>query len=127
MDKCIEKRKSTRVKTHIPIRYRKLSDTEGRGVSGTISNNLGEGGVRFRSKGFISRACRLIMELDLPMLGKPVKVISKVAWIHKAPSGDDYEVGGQFLEISRKDKELVSEYVNGFILYNEDAPGEEPS
>ena len=126
MKECTEKRKYKRVKTHIPVRYRKLGDSEVMAVTGSITRNLSRGGVRFRVQGFISRACRLILELDLPMFGKPVKVISKVAWIHKAQSGDDYEIGGQFLEISRKDKELVSEYVDGLILYNDDTQEETP-
>ena len=64
-------------------------------------------------------ACRLILELDIPMVTKPIKAISKVAWIKKSNSGKDYEVGNQFLEISKKDKELISEYVNSLSLYNE--------
>jgi len=63
-------------------------------------------------------ACRLILELDIPMFTKPVKAISKVAWIRKTDSGDEYEVGNQFLEMSKKDKELVSEYVSSLNLYN---------
>ena len=64
-------------------------------------------------------ACRLLLELDLPMFAKPVKAISKVAWIRKSPSGDDYEVGNQFLEMSKKDRELVSEYVDSLNMYND--------
>jgi hypothetical protein len=64
-------------------------------------------------------ACRLILELDIPMLTKPIKAISKVAWIKKSNVGEDYEVGNQFLEISKKDKQLISEYVNSLALYNE--------
>ncbi|MGB2630990.1 MAG: PilZ domain-containing protein [Candidatus Omnitrophota bacterium] len=114
-----ERRKSERVKTHIPVRYRKLRD--GAGVSGfsSLSKNLSQGGIRFRTAEFISMACRLILELDIPMFVKPVKAISKVAWIKKTDSGNDYEVGNQFLEMSKKDKELISEYVNSLTMYNE--------
>jgi hypothetical protein len=68
-------------------------------------------------------ACRLILELDIPMVTKPVKAISKVAWIKRAEAGTDYEVGNQFLEISKKDKELISEYVDSLNLYNESGTG----
>ena len=53
------------------------------------------------------------------MFTKPVKAISKVAWIRKTDSGNDYEMGSQFLEMSKKDKELVSEYVDSLNLYND--------
>lgn len=121
MTESNEQRKHPRVKTHIPIRYRKIrGGATGEGES-SISKNLSQGGIRFRTADFISMACRLILELDIPMFNKPVKAISKVAWIRKAVSGDDYEVGNQFLEMSKKDKELVSEYVESLNLYNDSA------
>jgi len=123
VNETVEQRKSPRVKTHIPVRFRKLR--EGAGIDGasSISKNLSEGGIRFRTNEFISMACRLILELDIPMFTKPVKAISKVAWIRKSPSGEDYEVGNQFLEISKKDKGLISEYVDSLNMYN-DSEGE---
>ncbi len=114
-----DKRKYARVKTHIPVRYRKLQDGPGAEGSGSLSRDLSAGGVHFRTSEFISMACRLILELDLPMLTKPIRAISKIAWIRKANSGEDYEVGNQFLEISKKDRELLNEYVNSLSLYNE--------
>jgi len=119
MEGYTEKRKYPRVETHIPVRYRKLGDAEGTLRSSTISKDLSAGGVHFRANEFISMACRLIVELDMPMFVKPIKAISKVAWIRKGNSEDIYEIGNQFLEISKKDKDLVEEYLNGLTLYNE--------
>ena len=115
----MEKRKAPRVTTHIPVKYHQLGSPEKTFTGSTITKNLSEGGVRFRTQNFVSRACRLILELDLPMFNNPIRAISKVAWIRKTVSGEDYELGNQFLEISKKDKELVSEYVNSLILYND--------
>ncbi len=112
-----EQRRNPRVKTHIPVRFRKLRDAAGETGTISISKNLSEGGVRFRTNGFVSRACRLILELDIPMFSKPVKAISKVAWIRKAENGSDYEVGNRFLEMSKEDKDLISEYVDSLIQY----------
>lgn len=119
MEQTTEKRKYPRVKTHIPVRYRKLRDAAGTPSLGSLSGDLGVGGVHFRTNEFISMACRLIVELDIPMLAKPVRAISKVAWTKKTSSGEDYEVGNQFLEISKKDRELIAEYVDSLSLYNE--------
>lgn len=123
MEDQSEHRKYERVTTHIPVKYRKLSDSVDVEKTGTITRNLSEGGVFFKADEFISMACRLILELDMPMFTKPVKAISKVAWIKRAGSGKDYEVGNQFLEISKQDKALVSEYVNSLALYNDDGKG----
>ena len=105
-----EKRKSTRIETHVTVKYRKLGDPESKSKSGAITRNISEGGIRFRTAEFLSKACRLIMELDIPQ-AKPVKIISRVVWISKVPYGEGYETGNQFLEMSRKDRELVSEYL----------------
>lgn len=118
MEEHSEQRKFQRVGAHIPVKYRRLGESEQAFGTGTISKNISAGGVRFRSPDFISRASRLIVELDIPMFAKPVKAISKVAWICKTESGESYEVGNKFLEISKKDKELVSEYVKGLTQYN---------
>lgn len=119
MSEYAEKRKFPRVKTHIPVKYRKLR--EGAGIQGasSITKNLSQGGIRFRTAEFVSMACRLILELDIPMFTKPIKAISKVAWIRKTVSGDDYEVGNQFLEMSKEDKLLISEYVDSLKMYND--------
>ena len=123
MNTGADSRKYQRVQTHIPVRFRRLRDGAEVAGESSISKNLSEGGVRFRTGEFISMACRLILELDIPMLTKPVKAISKVAWIKKADAGSDYEVGNQFLEISKKDRELISGYVDSLELYNEPVEG----
>ncbi|HPN73625.1 MAG TPA: PilZ domain-containing protein [Candidatus Omnitrophota bacterium] len=119
MNDDLEKRKYPRVKTHIPVKIRKLKGPESWDGESSITKNLSTGGIRFRTAEFISMACRLILELDIPMFTKPVKAISKVAWIRKLPSGDDYEVGNQFIEMTKEDKALVSEYVSSLNMYND--------
>ena len=117
-DNKTDKRKHERIKTHIPVKYHKLRDGSGFEGATSISKNLSKGGIRFRTSDFVSMACRLILELDIPVFNKPIKAISRVAWIKKAASGDDYEVGNQFLEMSKKDQELISEYVDEINMYD---------
>ncbi len=124
MGEGIERRKYSRVKTHVPVRYRTLRGNAGGLGSSSLTKNLSEGGIRFRTSEFISMACRLILELDIPMFTKPVKAITKVAWIKKSPSGNEYEIGNQFLEMSKQDKELISEYVESLNLYNDTEEGD---
>ena len=44
----------------------------------------------------------------MPSQTKPIKAVSKVAWVQKAKAGEDYEVGNQFMEITEKDRELIA-------------------
>jgi len=109
-----EKRRFPRVESSVPIQYKNLKTPTGQTINLT-TKDLGEGGVRFVSDQFISLACRLIVEIKLPTISKPIKAISKVAWIRKVPIGNQYDVGNQFLEMSREDKENVANFVNKLI------------
>ena len=80
--------------------------------AGSLTRNLSEGGVCFQSSKFISLACRLVLEINIPNSPKPVKAITKVAWIRKVPSSDQYELGNQFLEITKEDKANIMNFVN---------------
>ncbi|MCQ9206582.1 MAG: PilZ domain-containing protein [Omnitrophica bacterium] len=110
MDAFEEKRKFRRIESSFPLKYRDLNKTE-IDSRGTISKNFSEGGIRFRSDRFISLACRMVVELNLPAIAKPIRAVSKITWIRKLPTGDDYEVGNQFLEIAREDKEIIRDFV----------------
>ncbi|MBL7073493.1 MAG: PilZ domain-containing protein [Candidatus Omnitrophica bacterium] len=117
-----EQRKNVRIKVHVPLSFRKLRDGAGvQGVS-SISKNLSGDGVCFRTSQFVSMACRLILELDIPKLEKPIKAISKVTWIRKTGSGTEYEIGNRFLEMSKIDKANILKYVDRFKIYSEETP-----
>lgn len=111
MNKRTEQRRHQRIDMHVPVKYSKLKDGSGVKGDGSITSDLSLGGVRFRTEKFIPMANRLILELEIPERSKPVKAISKIAWIRKTNSGKDYEAGNQFLEMSKEDKDSIAEYV----------------
>ena len=106
-----DKRRFKRVESVLPVQFRNLRKSA-EPVSGTLSHNLSEGGVCFMTKEFISLACRLVVEISLPALPKPIKAISKIAWIRKIPTNNQYMLGNQFLEMSKEDKAHVMNFVN---------------
>lgn len=112
-----ERRKFRRINSNFPLQYRNLRKI-GNLPSGTITRNLSEGGVSFRSNEFVSLACRLVVEINLPAVPKPIKAISKVAWIRKVPSSNQYELGNQFLEITKEDKVHVQNFMNQALNTN---------
>ncbi|MBU4375934.1 MAG: PilZ domain-containing protein [Candidatus Omnitrophica bacterium] len=105
-----ERRKHRRVNSTIPLQYKKLRQLA-EGTIGAITRDVGEGGVRFIANEFLPLASRLVVEVFLPANPRPIKAISKVAWIRKVPSGDQYEIGNQFLEVAKEDRNNLSEYV----------------
>ena len=109
-DSAVERRRFQRIDSNLPLRYKNLKTATV--PMGSVTKDISEGGMRFKTNEFISLACRLVVEITLPMAPKPIKAISKVAWIRKLSSGDQYELGNQFLGISKEDKAIVMDYVN---------------
>ncbi len=110
-ENSVEQRRHTRVNLSAPVQYKNL-----RGVTDvpamSVTRNLCEGGVCFQTSKFISLACRLVVEISIPNSPKPIKAISKVAWIRKLPYTDLYELGNQFLEITKEDKANILKFVS---------------
>ena len=109
-----ERRRYPRVESHVALQYKNLRKV-GEPAIGSVAKDIGAGGIRFRTNQFISLACRLIVEISLPTVSKPVKAISKVAWIRKVSTGDYYELGNQFLEITKEDKAHIMSFVNSVL------------
>jgi len=106
-----DRRRYSRTEISIPLKYKNLRNV-GKPPLGSLTKDISEGGVRFKTNEFISLACRLVVEISLPANPKPVKAISKVAWIKKIPAGDYYELGNQFLEITKEDRSRIIDFVS---------------
>ena len=108
-----ERRRYVRVSSTVPVQYKKLKELS-EGTIGAITEDVSEGEVRFIANEFLPLASRLVVELFMPAQPHPIKAISKVAWIRKASSGEQYIIGNQFLDIGRDDKGQLMEYVGKF-------------
>lgn len=109
--KIEDKRRFKRVEGNFPLQYKNLRKTGDPAIEAT-TRNISEGGVCFNSKEFISLACRMVVEIALPTSPKPIKAITKVAWIKRVPSGEHYELGNQFLDMAKEDKTHVVNFIN---------------
>lgn len=105
-----ERRRSQRMESSLPVKYRNLKMATS--PASSLTRDISEGGIRFKTTEFISLACRLVVEINIPTVQRPIKAISKVAWIKRLATNDQYEMGNQFLEISKEDKAAINEYVN---------------
>jgi hypothetical protein len=108
-----EKRKHARVSASIPVRYRIEGDDTKTLREGSLTTDVCEGGLRFITSEFIATPCRLVLELDVPAQSQPVKAVSQVAWVKDKSPGKQYEVGGEFMEISKKDQARITQFLEG--------------
>lgn len=113
MDKIFqERRKYPRVISSIPVEYRDIS----RPIEGfvpTLTKDISNGGVRFICDDFISIFTRLLVNIAIPTHPKPVRAMSKIAWIRKLPYGSQYEAGIQFVDIPNGDRSLLTTFLSG--------------
>jgi c-di-GMP-binding flagellar brake protein YcgR len=107
-----ENRQHRRIWCNVPIRYKNVGRT---GVIpvGALTADISASGVRFKTGDFISLSDRLILEISIPTVFGPVKAISRVVWIRKTPSHDQYEIGSQFIDMNKHDKMAVINFING--------------
>ncbi|MFH1593531.1 MAG: PilZ domain-containing protein [Candidatus Omnitrophota bacterium] len=106
-----EKRKHQRVNVSSPLRYKEFYGND-LSTRGSLTKNLSKGGVRFNCDKFVPLSCHLTIEINLNKLSKPVKAVSKVAWIKKLPAGDNYEIGSEFLAVTKEDNAMISNYMD---------------
>lgn len=105
-----DKRRFKRIDANLPVNYRNLRKI-GESPTGSSAKNISEGGVCFKSSEFISLACRMVVEITIPNSEKPVKAITKVAWIKRIPNTEHYELGNQFLDMTKEDKAHISNFI----------------
>ncbi|MBU0605052.1 MAG: PilZ domain-containing protein [Candidatus Omnitrophica bacterium] len=120
------KRRYKRVDFSVPVVYKNLRVPTELPV-GSVTRNLSEGGVCFQTSKFISLACRLVVEISIPTVLRPIKAISKVAWIRRIPLSDQYELGNQFLEITKEDKANILSFVNQSLSVDTQSPSSTPA
>jgi len=106
-----EKRAHPRFKVRIPVEYRKLRESTAL-KKGSITEDISLGGTRFITEEFLAFTSRLMLDIDLPIPERSVNVLSKVSWIRKLAAEDYYEIGSQFLEMSKEDKNRLSHYLD---------------
>ena len=105
-----ERRRQPRVNARLPLQYKDIQ----RPIeiySGTLSRDVSQGGIRFISNEFLSIFTRLLLEVSVPSLSRPIKAISKVAWIQKIPRSSQYNVGVQFLDMTEEDKKQLASFI----------------
>ena len=105
-----DKRKFKRVGADLALQYRNLRKI-GETPTGSVARNISEGGVCFKSSEFISLACRMVVEISIPTSIRPIKAITKVAWIRRLPNSEHYELGNQFLDMTKEDKLHINNFI----------------
>ena len=106
-----EKRSSPRVDARLPMQFKDIQrpiET----YTGSLTKDISEGGVCFTSNDFLSVFTRLILEVSVPSFSRPIKAISKVAWIRKLDRGSQFKIGLQFMDMTEEDKKHLLSFIS---------------
>ncbi|NQT90327.1 MAG: PilZ domain-containing protein [Candidatus Omnitrophica bacterium] len=106
-----ERRRFPRVGARVPLQFKDIQRTI-ETYSGTLTKDISTGGVRFTSNEFLSIFTRLLVEASVPSFSRPIKAISKVAWIRKIPRSSQYDVGVQFMDMTEEDKKQLGSFIS---------------
>jgi len=106
-----ERRVFPRVNARLPLQFKDIQRPI-EASSGALTRDISGGGARFLSNDFISIFTRIMLEVSLPSFSRPVKAISKVAWIQKLPSSSQYDVGVQFLDMTDEDRKQLGSFIS---------------
>ena len=104
-----EKRRFPRFDSRISIRYRKIPQV--RLLQGTITRNISKGGLMMRTFEFLPHDARLTVEMALLEGMKPVQGTCRVAWVRKAPFGEQYDTGVEFVNLNQGDPERIGDFI----------------
>jgi c-di-GMP-binding flagellar brake protein YcgR len=106
-----EKRSCPRINARLPIQFKDIQrpiET----YTGSLTKDISEGGVRLTSSDFLSIFTRLLLEISVPSFSRPIKAITKVAWIQKIPRSSQYNVGLQFMDMTEEDKKHLASFIS---------------
>ena len=118
-----EKREFVRIQTDIPIRYKFLSKTveidDDQVYEGITTNLSGSGLLLLGKVPSVTWIPALLMEdiiiglnLLLPALDHPIKMLGRVAWIEAFQKGTDRcALGIRFKDISKEHQDEVLKYI----------------
>ena len=106
--KAEEKRKFFRLEAHHLLKYKLMDKKE----SLSFARNVSAGGVRFHSKEYIPPESVVELTINFPSYPKPIKAVSKVAWVTPMPKLGGFDVGVEFMEIEEKAREFIKEKIS---------------
>ncbi|MBP7217253.1 MAG: PilZ domain-containing protein [Candidatus Omnitrophica bacterium] len=109
----IDRRKNARVQSKIPVQFRLLSIDRQRFFSDWLfgyTKDIGKGGICLTVDNLLAEYANLLrdrqalvaMELEMPMIRKPVSVCAKVVWMREASDEPKkFHVGLQYEELGK--------------------------
>ena len=83
------------------------------------TKDVSQGGIRFLVHDFIPKDSRLKIRLNLRKTSVVIEALVRMVWINKSVYGDSYEVGVEFIDISPRAAEELTNCIKTFLNIKE--------
>lgn len=103
-----EKRRYPRFNSHLPVRFQ-LKDSPSK-FGHALSRDISEGGMRLILNEFFRPKTEVLLEMIV--LGRIINPSAKVVWAQRISHSDNYQIGLEFLEMDRIEREKLKNYVD---------------
>ena len=103
-----ERRRYPRFNTHLPVRFQ-LKESASK-FGHTLSRDISEGGIRLILNEFLRPKTEVFLETIV--LGRVILPKAAVVWSHRIPHSDNYQIGLEFLEMDRIERQKLKEYID---------------
>jgi c-di-GMP-binding flagellar brake protein YcgR len=117
-----EKRKFIRILESAEISYRLISKLK---LKGTLSKDISKGGLRFTVREFVPKDSTLKIKINLKKIPLSFETTGKVKWIRRMPAGERFEIGVEFVEITRSVLIHLDQYIKTLQVSKEVAKTED--
>lgn len=77
----------------------------------SVTRDLSIGGIRFFADEFIPMSSVLKVELQLKGANRVIRAIVKTKWIKQYYDDERYDLGAEFVDISREDLKFLDKYL----------------
>ncbi len=110
-----ERRMYPRWRASLPIRYKILGES---GIyHGSLSKDIGAGGVRVITDRFLARDRLLDVEISLDRAKRRFLAKGRIAWTEFLPYRDDaFASGIEFCEMNVKDQRDLRNYIDYYLM-----------
>ena len=106
--KMNEKRKFIRILESAEISYRLISKVK---LKGTLTKDISKGGLRFTVREFVPKDSILKIKINLKKIPLSFETTGRVKWIRRMPSSERFEIGVEFVEITKNVLMHLDQYI----------------
>ena len=103
----LNKRRFPRLDLDLPVRYKIRGYSD---FGSSVTKDISIGGLRFITDRYIKPLTDIMLEIDI--LSRTISSIAKVKWSQSLPHSNRYQIGLEFIELARENKDYLSDFVN---------------